>query len=43
MGVNVVNRAYGDLRRLTWTKEGELVLTLLPEVDGDLGKLTWTI
>ena len=32
-----------ELRKLTWTSEGELVLTWLTGLDRDLSKLTWTI
>ena len=32
-----------DLRKLTWTIEGEWVLTWLRGLDGDLRKVTWTI
>ena len=43
MGINVVKRLDGDLRKLTWTIEGEWVLTWLTGLDGDLLKLAWTI
>ena len=36
MGVKVVNRVDGDLRKLTWTIVGEWVLTWLTWVDSDL-------
>ena len=32
-----------DLRRLTWTIEGEWVLTWLTGLDGDLRKITWMV
>ena len=41
MGINVVKGLDGDLRKLTWTIEGEWVLTWLTGLDGDLLKLAW--
>ena len=39
MGFKVVNRAGGDLRKLTWTYKGNWVLTWSTGLDGDLRKL----
>ena len=41
MGINVVKGLVGDLSKLTWTIEGEWVLTWLTGIDRDLLKLTW--
>ena len=43
MGITLLTGLEGDLRKLTWTSEGEWVLTWLTGLDGDLRKLTRTL